>query len=485
MPSARKNQASPAAPSPPRPRPLAGLWHLSPAARLFALFILYLALRGWLLGTMAPVHFSDTASYVDQYRDGFAGGFFGRVRSWGYPFFIWLCGHRLGWVVAAQRLVGALAWFGLAWAAGGLFRTGYARRVALWGTLLFSLAMYSILWDAMLLTESFSNSLFIALAAALAWLLDSRGPGLRPLGLLAALAVPFAGLRDSNSLLLLFIAFCVALALASRFFRRPAARPARRAFWIAWGLAGVLFAAALGHLFEMRRCHRNWQSVGAVFSMRVFVKINGKQAHSIAEHIQWVARHYGLPVEDALSRLAKTTYAKPPISPTYEHWLKQTGPAALAGFLSHHPRWVFETFNSSFHFGQTEEGLFYLQPMAPWQRAHLKLPFYVQLAIHKTLDPLLGVPWGNSLLALAAAALGVAWLVRSRRRGADGLSGALGMLSMLLSVAAFMLFLTIFGDYNEPFRHAVTGLLALYAAVPLGVAAVIERLAAPAVIDRA
>ena len=474
-PSALKTPSSPVAAS--RRHPLAGLWRLSPAARLFVVFVLYLALRGWFLGTMAPVHFSDTASYVDQYRGGFAGGFFVRVRSWGYPFFIWLCGHRLGLVVAAQRLVGALAWFALAWAAAGLFRSGFARRVALWGTLLFSLTMYSLLWDAMLLTESLSNSLFIALAAALAWLLGSRGAGLRPLGVLAALAVPFAGLRDANSLLLIFVALCAALALTLRFFRRPAARPRRLVFWTAWGLIAVLFAVGLGHLFEMRRCHRNWQSVGAVFSMCVFVKITGKQAHIYKDHIDWVARNYGLPVEDAISRLAKTAYAKPPISSMYENWLKQTGPAALIGFLSHHPGWVFETYNSSFQYGDTEAGLFYLQPLEPWQRAHIKVPFQIQVAIHKTLDPVLAIPRGNGLLALAAAALGVAWLVRAWRRGTGG---ALGVLFLLTSISAFMLFVTIFGDYNEPFRHAITGLLALYAAIPILVAAVIDRLAAPA-----
>lgn len=475
-PSARKPPARAAAQAR-RPRAFAWLERLTPAQRLLLIFGLYLALRLLFLGTMAPLQCKDSPSYIDQYRGGFAEGFFGRARCWAYPLCLWLGGYHFGLVAAAQRLAGALAWFALAVAAGGSFRSAAARRVALWGVLLISLTLFSLIWDAMVLSESFSNSGFIALTAAWIWFLGSPGAGLRPLALLAALAIPFAGQRDSNAMLLVFVSAAVALTLALRFFHRPVSPAPGAARWAAWGLVGLILAVGLAQIAEMRRCGRNWQSVGAVLSIRVFMKDIDRHPYPNDERLDWVARRYGLPLEEARARVAKTVYQAPPISPAYVDWLKHTGPQALSGFMLHHPLWVLETFNHGFSYKDTQSGLLYLQPPGPWRRANLELPSALHAALHKALDPLFGVPWFNTLLSLAAAALGVGWLVRAWRGGFDGLTRALGVLFWLTAVSALTMFFTIFGDFFDAMRHAVTGFLALYTVLPILVATAIERFA--------
>lgn len=476
MPTRRKIQVRPVTPAQPLP-PRTNPWSLNPAARLFLIFALYLALRWWFLGTMAPLHFSDTASYADQYRGGFAEGFFGRIRTWSYPFFIWLTGHRYGVVVFVQRLAGTLAWFALAWAAGSIFRSAAARRVAFWGTLLFSLTLFSLIWDVMLLSESFSNSCFIAMTAAWIWFLTSRSTGLRPLASFTALTIFFAGLRDSNAIYLIIIVLSTALALALRFFRCPASHQSRRAVWTAWGLAGVLLIACLVYLGDMRRCHRNWQSIGAVISILINVKNTDHGIIPNEENIAWLSEHYGIPVAEARARIGKTTYEQPPIPPVYVNWIKQRGIPALLGFMIHHPQWSLDTFNREFTYSDTEPGLLYLTPPEPWQRANITFPFYIQVTIHKTLDRILGFSWTNNLLFLITVALGAAWLVCAWRYGQSGLTPALGTLFFLFTCVTFMLFITIFGDWYEQQRHAITGFMALYETLPILGATVVERLA--------
>lgn len=227
----------------------------------------------------------------------------------------------------------------------------------------------------------------------------------------------------------------------------------------------------------MRRCGRNWQSIGAVFSIRVFMKDIDHHAYPNEEHLDWVARRYGLPVEEARARVAKTVYQAPPLSPAYVDWLKRTAPHALSGFMLHHPLWVLETFNNGYTYKDTQSGLLYLKPPDPWQRANIELPSAMQAAIHTALDPLFGIPWFNTLLSLAAAALGLGWLVRAWRSGFDGLTRALGVLFWLSAISAFTIFATIFGDFFDAMRHAVTGFLALYAILPILGGAVVEWLA--------
>lgn len=288
--------------------------------RILAALLVYLAVRGFVLGVMGPVSFIDTPTYSDLFKDGFAGGFFGRTRPWGYPLVFWLAGQHFGLVAVAQRLAAGLAWFVLALALAGLFRTALARHLAFWGTLLFSLTLFSVIWDVFLLTESFSISLFVALTALAAWFLKKDSPALPLPGAMVVLALPFMGLRDSNTPLIYLLACGLAVTLAARGFRAGEPRPPRRGLWGGLALAGLLALTALFHTHDVRVSHRNWQSIANSLSYRAVQKLvvenNIVKGVPDEDTIAWLAERYGMPADEARARCGKTAYQDPPSAPS-------------------------------------------------------------------------------------------------------------------------------------------------------------------------
>lgn len=439
-------------------------------------FAVYLAVRWFVLGWMAPVWFSDTALYAAQYRGGFAGGFFGLARSWGYPLFLWLTGYHWGLVVVVQRLTAAGAWFALAAAAAGLFRTPWVRRGVFGALLLVSLSLYAVTWDAMLLSESLAISCLVAFAAVWLRFLRAPGLGLRWLGALTFLAVPLAGLRDSNAPLLLFFALAAAVASACRALRSAAQKPARPALAGAFAFCGAMALIALFHHHDALAGHRSWANIGNVMSVRAFAKQGFAGSGTVAdlEQIDWLARHYGLPAPEAMARVGRLVTQEPPLSPRYRAWLESTGPRAWTGFLVRHPGWVLELYGNVAVY--EAQPLDYLDVEGQkWRAAHLGLPYAVRGLIHFFCGPLLGLRVFNILLALAAAVAGAAWVgAMLGWRAVRGAAAWLGAFFWLTAASALAALVAMVGDGIEVWRHAILGLMALYAAIPLAAGAVGE-----------
>ena len=450
-----------------------GVRRLGPRAHLGLAFIGYLAVRWFVLGGMAPVWFSDTQLYAAQYHGGFAGGFFGLARSWGYPFFLWLTGYHWGLAVAVQRLAAGAAWFALAAAAAGLFRTPWVRRGVFAAMLLVSLNLYAVMWDVMLLSESLAIACLVVFAAAWLRFLRAPGLGLRWLGAMALLAAPLAGLRDSNAPLLLFFALAAAIAALCRALRPGAQKPTRPALAGGLALCGVMALTALFHHHDALAGHRSWANIGNVLSVRVFAKQGFAGSGTVAdlEKIDWLARHYGLPTPEAMARVGRLVTQEPPLSPRYRAWLEATGPRAWSGFLLRHPVWVLALYSN--------EAVYEAQPLdyldvegEKWRAAHLGLPFAVRGLTHFFCGPLLGLRIFNILLALAAAAAGAAWVgAMLGWRMARGTAAWLGAFFWLTAASVLAALVAMVGDGIEVWRHAILGLMTLYAAIPLAAGA--------------
>jgi hypothetical protein len=450
---------------------------LTPARGPLITFAIYFTLRWFILGWMEPVWFSDTQAYAAQYQQGFGGGLLGQGRPWGYPLFLWLTGYHFGLAAVLQRALAALAWFALARAAAGLFRRVWLQRAIFSAVLALSMALFVIQWDVMLLSESLSVTCFAALTAA--WCRLAREQRLEAalpcLGLLAALAVPFAGLRDSSAPLLILLTLFIAAWASLRFFSRPRPeRPPRRRLAAALALAGWIALVAAFHHHDAQASKRGWSNLCNVLSMRAFVKEVFKNYYTVdSENVAWMGRRFQIPEREAAARIGRNAGQEPPISPAYRAWLQDAGPRAWASFLLHHPGWLIRSFTAYPTYNAIRNTYINQEP-AKWSRAHLWPATIIQATIHAGAWWLLGFHFQNVILVLMIEVLGLLWLGTRRWPALRGYGAPLGALLWLSAAGLLAALVAFVGDSIETWRHALLGLVALYVALPLGVGLMIE-----------
>lgn len=439
-------------------------------------FIIYCCLRQFILGRVPPVWFSDSEGYIEPYRNGTATGFLGQGRPWAYPLFLWLTGYHFGLAVLVQRLAGTVAWFALARAAAGLYRAAALRRFVFYVLLVLSLTLYAIQWDVMVLTESLTLSCFLLLSAAWFRLLHTEGAGLSWLATIAALAFPLAGLRDASiPLLLVFAAAAGALVLA-RFLHQPRAgsRPVG-SLLAGLALSGMLAFCAFLHQRDIQSGHRGVGNLDHVLNLRAFIKDvddDGSFATD-TDNIEWLARNYTLPSEEAMERAGSIDADAPPLSLRYRAWLENTGIRAWTDFLLHHPGWLWSAYHG-YSLYDVSDSVYTEDDPEKWRTAHLGLASLIHGMLYGGLSWLFNMETLNSLLLLGTGLLAAAWLASWRWRLLHRHSAPLGALFWICSVAALAPLIAFVGDTIETWRHALIGLIALYIMIPLALALLAE-----------
>lgn len=460
-------------PQPPQAR-------LRPLAMHLGLFILYLAVRWWALGGIAPLHAADTELYAAQYREGFDKGLFGQARPWAYPLLLRICGYHWELIVALQRLASSAAWYGLGLAAMAAFRFAFLRWFALAATLLLSFTLHVVAWDPQLLTESLTVTLFVAVSAA--WL-RALGDPRRAAAWMAAvtlLAIPFSGLRDGNALLTLLLAALALAVFAGRSVRalRGGTRPERAQALAGAALAALLLGVGLFHYHDTHASKRGWANVANVINIRALVKLDvaGQPSLDVA-NADWLAQHFQMPERDALMHAGRRIGNGPPPTEAYRAWLENTGPRAWSSFLLHHPGWLIANFKKKAQYGVPETP--YVDVLRKdWSPARIKLPAAVHRLLHDGLRPLFTWPPLNTALLVCAALTGLLWAVAAWRNGPLRPSAPmLGLLCWLYAISFLAPLIAFVGDAIETWRHSLVGLVAFYLTLPLAPAALAQMLA--------
>lgn len=220
---------------------------------LVGLTLVFLYLKASYLSIDAPRVFRDSTSYVVAAQEPISSAtFWAGQRSFTLPLFLKALGtnlenfqtpEKLRTIARVQTLLSAASWLLLALA---LIKTTTSRwfHVLLFGgVLFFSLSLEIGLWDALLLSESLSFSLFALLMAAWVWMLTVL-PAIRKgwvrwagIAITFVISLFYTFVRDSNIYFILIAGGVLVLAwlLDTRM------RPFRREAWVFAGLMALLF----------------------------------------------------------------------------------------------------------------------------------------------------------------------------------------------------------------------------------------------------
>lgn len=220
---------------------------------LAGLALVFLYFKAQYLRIDAPRVFRDSLSYVITAQEPlFSSSFLAGTRSFSLPLFLKLVGTtlenynspaQLAKIALAQTVLSAVSWGALALALLKTARSRWFGVVLFGGVLAFGLSLEISLWDALLLSESLSFSLFALLLAAWIWLLTGL-PNVRQRwtawsGILLTFLISllYTFVRDSNIYFILMGAGLLALAWLTD--RRMAA--ARGLGWLFCGSMVLLF----------------------------------------------------------------------------------------------------------------------------------------------------------------------------------------------------------------------------------------------------
>ena len=338
--------------------------------------------------------------------------------------------------LAAQAVIGALAWGFLAWTVGRLVPPGWRRVAASWTILAFGTAFPVALWNRSVLSESLSMSLLALVFATLIW--SARRLTWPRVAATTAACLGLAATRDAQVWTVALLAVVVAVGAVLAAGRRP--RSAARAGALALCLVAVVVLTGWGTVSS----HRTRQNVADVFYVRVF---------PFPARVAWFADH-GMPQPrqiDALAKAAATVrgaakvVAFPATDPAFaplERWIDSKGTGTYLLWLVTHPGYVIA------------EPL--VRPERSYDFANGQLTYYAA-STDQLRSPLTVVMWpplvGLGVLAGVAAIVSVlsgAWRQR-----------VWSMVVALTAIGGLSMVVAWHGDGQEVTRHTVEGLAEL------------------------
>ena len=188
-------------------------WVTSPYAFITAP---YLVLRVAAWAGVDPKTYQDTSDYLKYAaKPFFSEQFWAGGRSWAPVLFYRLLPDGNTYRSLGQILVSVACWLALAIVTARCIRRPGLRLVAYAAVLAFSLSIWIVQWDSVIVSESLAISLGAALVAA--WLALVRRPGTLNVVLVLAVSLLWASTRDANSWMVLMpIPFVLVWLLRSR-----------------------------------------------------------------------------------------------------------------------------------------------------------------------------------------------------------------------------------------------------------------------------
>ena len=402
---------------------------LRPWWPLALLALAYVALRVYGFAGVTTLAYRDSESYLAVAGQSLLSlDLWAGERSWTVPLLYKLLPDTDQARAVGQFVLSVACWLALALAAARCLRPRAYQAFAFAAVLAFSLSFPVIRWDRLILSESVSISLTVAVVAA--WLELARRP--RPSAVVAVLAVslPWVFTRDSNGLLALLTALPALVWLA-----RPGDTDRRWPALLTGGLIAIFALNVGATTTEQAQLRRNERPMLHVVGRRVLVN-EGQQ--------EFFERH-GMPrppprVVRFRKQLAALGDAIPsdPATDRFLVWVREHGRVTLARYLLTHP---IATVRPVYKFrkrllGGVTEG--YRSPDA---RHVLPEPLASAVYPHRVASVVRWLALAGALAALVAVTIGAArtWLV------------PLGVIALQVPHAL----LVYHGDTLEIPRHAI------------------------------
>lgn len=293
------------------------------------LALLYVAARIAGFAGVTTLAYRDSDSYLEVARHlVISSGFWAGGRPWTVPLLYKLLPDSDEARAIGQLVLSVGCWLALGAAVARCLRPGVYRLVAVAIVLVFSLSFPVIRWERLILSESVSISLTVAVTAA--WLELVRTP--RPSRIVAVLAVSLLWVftRDSNGLLALMTA-----APAAVWALRPGPIARRWPLGLVGGLVLIFALNVASTATPDAQLRRNERPMLHVIGRRVLV--NPSQ--------QAFFERQGMPpppprVRRFRKQLAAIGDSIPsdPATDRFLEWVRDDGRATLARFLMTHPR---------------------------------------------------------------------------------------------------------------------------------------------------
>ena len=294
----------------------------------FAVAALYIGLRVVAFVGVTPTRYPDSRSYLDVAGEQLhSWAFLAGARPWTVPLLYKVLPDSDTYRTTGQLVLSVLCWLALAVAAARCVRDERLRIVTFAVVLLFSLSSSITRWDSLLLTESLSVSLTVAVIAS--WLALVRLPRPDALSIASVLVTTllWTFARDTNATLVMLAALVVLVWVI-----RPGPKVGRIVLLTGLVLiAGAGLASTTGADARLRRIER--PMLGAV-GVRVLAE------GDMTEYF----RDQGMPAPSARVR-ANTARLKgigdgiptDPQTEVFLDWVRAHGRSTLGRYLVTHP----------------------------------------------------------------------------------------------------------------------------------------------------
>jgi hypothetical protein len=287
------------------------------------------AIRWWVRTGVVPRRWRDSEEYVVVSRAGwFASQRWIGSRPVLFPSLLTVVSQRLGALVTAQVLIGAVSWAVLAMSMAACLRPGWRRWVMAGMVVALSVTGPVAMWDAQVLTESLAWSVLVVVTAAMLW--AARSFGLRSVLAVVGACALLLAVRDSNVVPVLVGAIAwAAWALVRR-------SPTRRAVLAA---AAVLSMLSVAVVVTANKAGRQGQPTEHLFAARVI---------PYPDRLAWFEAH-GMPQVEQLRHLpSKGVNGQARWTPIphggefwpWRRWVRDDGRTAFARYVLTHPTYL-------------------------------------------------------------------------------------------------------------------------------------------------
>jgi len=286
----------------------------------------YFLLRLNAFAGVEPKRYRDTDTYLDVARESlFSLDFLAGARSWTVPLLYKVMPEGDKWLALGQFALSVGCWLALAGVVAWCVRPGAYRLVAFALILVFSMAFPIIQWDTVILTESVSISLTVAVVAA--WLALVRAPGPPTVAAVLATTLFWVFARDTNAFLAL-----ITVPLVGLWLLRPGARASRVA--LLGGLCAIVALGFLSTTTENAQLRREERPMLHVVGERILPDTDKRDYfvdHGMPEPTPRVLAN-----RHRLAGLGNGV-ASDPASDEFLEWVRDHGRSTLAGYLATHP----------------------------------------------------------------------------------------------------------------------------------------------------
>ncbi|MCX6354709.1 MAG: hypothetical protein NTZ78_07395 [Candidatus Aureabacteria bacterium] len=451
--------------------------------------------RWALLAGCSPIISPDSVGYENAMKKGILQNPFFKGRPRGYPLVMEALGESRTRVVLFQRLLSGISWISISIACAYRLRTKALKWIAAIAIFMFGCTPLITCWDAMIMTESMTISLFLIIVTiVLCW--DDVQKSLVGVTALVLVLFYFSILRDANAYLLPIVALYVLLVEffawrkggTSHEWKTNPWRVAIRLLLISLIPAALLFLnyeakiskrweAALSNSLNLLvfRGTIPYEKIWIIDSRNLQEFVGTGQDKDIPQdegNLMYLVNHYGMPLDEAklhIGHVAWDQIEKP--TPAYDAWIVNKGYDAYSAFLLSHPKWVLSNYARCGNLYSFDSRLI-MQHWKNWKSDFKdtgnETLMIVERFYFNTFGLLAHLRFSYLIMIPISLALFIWWIMLQRAENSSiAFRSLVATIAVLFCFAYVIGFIAWFGDgyYQSMWRHAIVGMVAYYIAI--------------------